>query len=361
MLRSPFHCLFHCLALGALAALPGYAADPAASPQPFPAAPPAGTPVSPMAPATLPGKGLAQHPFLYAGEWNYPEKEQTLFIVRDGRIVWSYGFPTNIVAADGSKTLQEFSDATMLSNGNVVFARKTGAGEVTPDKKLIWNYDAPKGFEVHIAQPVGLDRVLIVQNGAPATLMVINTVSGKTEKEFELPVGNPKNAHPQFRRARITAAGTFLVAHMDKAEVAEYDADGKQIWSVAVPSPWSAVRLKNGNTLVGSNRGFAREINPAGETVWELSQKDVPGIKLFVVQEADRLANGNTVIANWCPNGIKDPKDWAGSVQILEVTPDKKVVWALRSWTAPAALGPASIIQLLDEPGMPEKPGDQQR
>ena len=145
MLRSPFHCLFHCLALGALAALPGYAADPAASPQPFPAAPPAGTPVSPMAPATLPGKGLAQHPFLYAGEWNYPEKEQTLFIVRDGRIVWSYGFPTNIVAADASKTLQEFSDATMLSNGNVVFARKTGAGEVTPDKKLIWNYDAPKG------------------------------------------------------------------------------------------------------------------------------------------------------------------------------------------------------------------------
>jgi len=175
-----------------------------------------------------------------------------------------------------------------------------------------------------------------------------------------LPTGNPKFAHAQFRRIRMTAAGTFLVAHMDSAKVAEYDGDGKQIWSVAVPSPWSAVRLKNGNTLVGSNRGFAREINPQGETVWEFSQKDVPDIKIFIVQEADRLANGNTLIANWCPNNIKNPKDWPGSVQILEVTPEKKVVWALRSWEPPADLGPASIIQLLDEPGVPEK-GEQQR
>jgi hypothetical protein len=45
---------------------------------------------------------------------------------------------------------------------------------------------------------------------------------------------------------------------------------------------------------------------------------------------------------------------------VLEVTPDKKVVWALRSWTGDADLGPASSIQLLDEPGIPEN-GEQQR
>ena len=37
----------------------------------------------------------------------------------------------------------------------------------------------------------------------------------------------------------------------------------------------------------------------------------------------------------------------------LEVTPAKQVVWALSSWNDPD-LGPATSIQLLDEPGAPE-------
>ncbi len=96
-------------------------------------------------PEVLPGKGLEQHPFFYTGQYDFRHSVQRMVVVREGRIVWFYEIPTN--ASDSGKTLQEFSDATMLSNGNVVFARKTGAGEVTPDKKLIWNYDAPKGCE----------------------------------------------------------------------------------------------------------------------------------------------------------------------------------------------------------------------
>jgi len=338
------------------------APTPAPVPAPAPAANvTASTPPAPMSPAILPGNGVAQHAFLYAGEWNYPKKTQSIVIVRDGKIVWSYDIPTNIPGPNNSKVLQEFSDATMLSNGNVVFARKTGAGEVTPDKKLIWNYDAPDGFEVHTIQPIGTDRVMIIQNGNPAKLMIINTLTNQTEKEIVLPTGNPQRAHMQFRGVRQTAAGTFLVAHMDNNKVSEYDADGKEIWSVAVSSPWSAVRLNNGNTLVTSNHGFVREINPQGQTVWEFAQKDVPDIKLMTIQGVERLANGNTVIANWCPYVVKSPKDWPGTVQLLEITPDKKVVWALRSWDDPANLGPASIVQLLDQPGIPEKPGDQLR
>jgi hypothetical protein len=44
--------------------------------------------------------------------------------------------------------------------------------------------------------------------------------------------------------------------------------------------------------------------------------------------------------------------DWTGVVQLIEVTPDKRVVWALRDWTT---LGPASSTQLLDEPGSAER------
>ena len=83
--------------------------------------------------------------------------------------------------------MEELGDATMLSNGNIVFCRKIGASEITPDKKIIWDIVAPKDTEIHSVQPLGLDRVLIVQNGNPAKLMIIHTVTGKTEKELTLP------------------------------------------------------------------------------------------------------------------------------------------------------------------------------
>jgi hypothetical protein len=35
-------------------------------------------------------------------------------------------------------------------------------------------------------------------------------------------------------------------------------------------------------------------------------------------------------------------------VQAIEVTPDKKIVWALRAWTAPADLGPSTTFQIHD-------------
>jgi hypothetical protein len=43
-----------------------------------------------------------------------------------------------------------------------------------------------------------------------------------------------------------------------------------------------------------------------------------------------------------------EPKDIVGTLQAVEVTPAKQVVWALASWTEPAKLGPATTIQFLD-------------
>jgi hypothetical protein len=342
------------LALNAAFFSNGLAADAVTEPSASPSASVAV--VAPASPEILPGKGLAQHPFLYTGEWDHRKTTQTIFVVRDGKVAWTYDIP--IKDADG--TLQELGDATMLSNGNIVFCRKVGASEITPDKKIVWNIDAPKGTEIHSIQPIGLDRVLVTQNGNPAKLMLINTVTGKTEKELTLPVAHPeKSPHLQFRRVHQTKDGTFLAAHLMDNKVVEYDADGKEIWSYAARGPWSATRLKNGNTLITSYHSTVLEVNKKGEVVWQFSEKDIPEYKCFIFQEANRLANGNTVICNWCPADLKDPKLWPGSVQVLEVTPEKKVVWALSEWKTPD-LGPASSIQLLDEPGVAEN-GDFQR
>ncbi len=308
---------------------------------PQPTAAPAASP-SPTELAVLPGKGMAQHPFLYCGEWqNRSTSQQVMHIVRDGKIVWSYTNPLK----------GELGDCSMLSNGNIVFSRQHGASEITPDKKIVWNYDAPEGTEVHTAYPVDKDRVLIMQNGNPAKLLVINKTNNKVEKELVLPTRVATSTHGQFRHIRMTPTGNFLVAHLDLGKVVEYDQSGKELWFVPAPSAWAAVRLKNGNTLISGNQhGYVREVNPKGETVWEINKDDLPGIPLYTIQEVSRLANGNTLINNWV--GGVPLAEWPMVVQLIEVTPQKKVVWALRDWTT---LGPASSTQLLDEPGVAEK------
>jgi hypothetical protein len=295
---------------------------------------------------SLPGRGAAQHPFLYAGEWDTRKPlEQSMFIVRDGKVVWQYSMPLH-TATGGN---QEFDDATLLPNGNIIFSRMSGAGMVNPGKQLVWDYPAPPGTEIHSIQSVGPDRVLIMRNGNPALAMIINTATGKTEKEIPIPTP-VTGTHGQFRHIRMTPAGTLLIPHLGEGKVVEYDLDGTALWSVEAKSPWSAVRLKNGNTLIaGDWSGYVREVNPQGQTVWEITQKDVPDFKLFSLQTANRIANGNTVICNWCAGNNKT-EEWADTVQVFEVTPEKKVVWALSSWKDPD-LGPATSIQLLDEPG----------
>lgn len=223
--------------------------------------------------------------------------------------------------------------------------RQFGASEITPDKKIVWNYDGPPGTEIHTAYPLEKDRVLIMQNGNPAKLLVINKSGNRVEKELILPTRAP-GTHGQFRHIRMTPAGTFLVAHLDLGKVVEYDGDGKELWSVPAPSTWAAVRLKNGNTLIsGDQHGYVRDVNPKGETIWEINKNDLRGIPLYTIQEVSRLANGNTLINNWV--GSVPQAEWSRIVQLIEVTPEKKVVWALRDWTT---LGPASSTQLLDEP-----------
>jgi hypothetical protein len=293
------------------------------------------TATTPMAPAELPGKGLAQHDFFYSGEGN-----SLISIVQHGKVVWTY--------TDTAKR-GEVSDAALLANGNVLFAHQFGITAMTKDKKLIWKYEAPPGTEIHTARPIGKDKIVYIQNGNPAKMVVVDMVSGKTLFEKELQTGDPLKVHPQFRHAELTRAGTLLVAHMDLGKVREYDDTGNIIWEVDIQSPWYAERLPNGNTLITSNRNFVREVNSKGETVWEFTTADLPQIKFSGLQKSMRLANGNTLIGNWARKGDST------AVQAVEVSPDKKLVWALRSWNEPD-LGRSTTIQVLDKPvANPEK------
>ncbi|MGA7831554.1 MAG: hypothetical protein WCA21_11375 [Terracidiphilus sp.] len=287
-----------------------------------------------------PSTSLAQHDFFYSGE----SHQRNMYIVRGGKIVWSYSDP----AGRG-----EISDAVMLSNGNILFAHQFGVTLITPEKKVLWNYDAPAGFEVHTAVPIGTERVLYIQNGDPALLRVVNIVTGATEKEIKLKTKMPPSTHGQFRHARLTPQGTLLVGHMDLNKVSEYDSNGNELWSFPGVGIWGVTPLANGNVLITDSLG-TREVTRRGDTVWSWSRTDTPQYKFGSLQNAWRLPNGDTVINNWLNEWNMDPKDMVGTTQAIEVNPAKQVVWELSSWTDPAKLGPATTIQFLDTPSAPE-------
>jgi hypothetical protein len=218
----------------------------------------------------------------------------------------------------------------------------------------VWRYDAPAGTEIHSCQPIGLDKVLFIQNGLPPRLKVVNVKTNTVEVEHELPAisaTDQKTVHAQFRRVRITAQGTYLVPFLEMNRVVEYDKDFHEVWSYDVRSPWAAIRLKNGNTLITDEHDVSTmEVTPGKKVVWQVTPADLPRAWNYGnSQSATRLANGNTIL---CSRGGK-----AEGPQLVEVTPDKKVVWVLQDWMD---LGPATAVQVLDDPGIPERPGDSQ-
>lgn len=290
-----------------------------------------------LSPLDLPGGGLSHLDFFYAGE----ARQENMYIVKNGEIVWNYTHP-----AAG-----EISDAVLLSNFNVLFAHQDGITEVTPDKKVVWNYNAPEGCEIHTAQPIGKEHVIFLQNGKPAKLLVVNKITGKIVKDLVLPVGNPNGVHGHFRHARLTNKGTYLVAHMDMGKVCEYDADGKALQTIDAPGVWSAQPLSNGNILITCQK-VVREINPAKQTVWECSLPAIQGYAITSPQTSVRLSNGNTIVTNWFNQWSGDGKVNLDNppVQAVELTPEKKVIWAIRAWTDPVNLGPSTIIVPLNEP-----------
>jgi outer membrane protein assembly factor BamB len=290
---------------------------------------------------------IGLHPFLYAGEYQRKSMlEQNMYLVRDGKIAWTYTMPGPA----------EYGDASLLSDGNIIFSRgEMGAALLTRDKKILWTFQTRGGgAQVHTAQPLGLDRVFLIENGNPPRAMIWNTKTNVKEWGMDLPCGNPTGFHSQFRHGRILKNGHILLAHMDMGKVSEYDtASKKETWTCPAPSAWAVVRLKNGYTLVsGNGNGWVRELAPSCKTVWEVNRNDLPGITLGTVQECSRLRNGNTLICSWNGGGT-------GGAQVIEVTPEKRMVWATRAWKAPD-LGPASSLQVLDEPGLMEN-GDFQR
>ena len=166
---------------------------------------------------------------------------------------------------------------------------------ITPDQKVVWNYDAPSGHEVQTAVPIGKDHVLYIQNGDPAVIRAVDVVTNVTEREIALQVRHPSSTHGQFRHARLTDRGTLLVAHMDRDRVVEYDYNGNELWSFPGSGPWGVTPLTDNNVLITDKQGV-REVTRRGDTVWSFN----------ATEAANRCGTGHRASGRSAGNGISD-------------------------------------------------------
>ncbi|MBV8882257.1 MAG: hypothetical protein JO332_20035 [Planctomycetaceae bacterium] len=225
-------------------------------------------------------------------------------------------------------------DGWVLPNGHLLLAVSKGKEypsgavvEVDADGKTVFEFKGSQS-EVDTVQPLANGNLLLTESGKTPRLLEIDR-SGKVVVEVALQC-QTQNAHMETRMARKLANGNYLVPHLLDFVVREYKPDGSTAWEFRTPSepkecwPFTAIRLENGNTLVNlTHANRTVEADPAGKIVWQVTNDDL-GAPLFRDPcGAQRLPNGNTVIASYGQGGK--------GVKLFEVTREKKVVWTYSS------------------------------
>jgi hypothetical protein len=251
----------------------------------------------------------------------------------DGQIVWRYPHSTR--------------DGWVLPDGNILLAVSKGdeypggaAVELTRDGKKVFEFKGTQS-EVNTVQALGNGNIMLTEAGEKPRLLEVNR-QGSVIVEFPLNC-QTTNQHMESRMARKLANGNYLVPELLDKVVREYTPAGKIVWEVNTPNwPFTAIRLPNGNTLIDCTYGhLVIEVDAAGKTVWELSNSDLPKPLIKDACGGQRLPNGDTVITSY---GIG-----VDQTKLLEVTPEKKVVW---TYTDEGKNG-IHHFQILDTNGKP--------
>jgi len=236
----------------------------------------------------------------------------------DGKVLWSH-------QTDGPKTGHAgHHDIQLLENGNILFHENwTTIIEMTLDKKVVWTYDSSamngnkgKKVEVHAFRRLPNGTTMIAESGVGRIIEVDK--DGKIQAEVKLQPGGRRDT----RMVRKLDNGNYLVCAEDPGVVTEYNAKSEVVWEYPIKTRvYGAIRLKNGDTLIASGGGASVvEVTPEKKVVWEIKDT-VPDTKITLKWTTflTELDNGNFVVGN-CHAGDKSP-------QIFEISREKKVVW----------------------------------
>lgn len=220
-------------------------------------------------------------------------------------------------------------DGFVLSNGNVLVAWSNEVVELTPAKEAVFRYPlSSDNKEIGTVQRLKNGNTLITELGGKPRLMEV-TEDGTIAVELALQP-ETDNAHMQTRMARKLPNGNYLVPHLFAFKVKEYTPAGEivQEFATDLPElggrpaenwPFTAIRLADGNTLVNLTHGNKTvELDAKGKIVWLVSNENFPDAPFADPCGAQRLPNGNTVIASYAAKQ---------GVKLFELTREKQMVW----------------------------------
>ncbi|MCE9544481.1 MAG: PQQ-like beta-propeller repeat protein [Planctomycetia bacterium] len=236
----------------------------------------------------------------------------------DGKPEWTFASQANdgVLLPSGNVLLSLYPQKQKYPHGAVV--------EVTPEGKVVWEWKGTQQ-EVVTAWPLENGNVLCVELGLKPRLLEVAR-DGKIAVSVPLTC-QTKNVHLETRMARKLPNGNYLVPHLLEKEVREYTPEGKVVWTAHTPNwPFTAIRLDNGHTVVGCTVGnLVAEVDADGKVVWQVGNKDLGSDMINDACGVQRLPNGNTVFVSYhSGKGVK----------LMEVTPEKKLVWTFNDGTA---------------------------
>jgi hypothetical protein len=229
-------------------------------------------------------------------------------------------------------------DVQLLPGGNLLIVCGATVQEVAPDKKIVHEVGKPVVTNAESAQRLPNGHTVLADHGKHQGIEIDD--KDEIVWSFEVP-NNNKRPTPTMRQVRRLDNGNTLICASTEDEVIEVDRDKKVVWRYALPFPYLATRLPNGNTLISSGNGygsptgfFVIEVDKEGKTVWKYGGEDAPADqKLNWPSGFVRLPNGNTLISI-ARDGV-----------LREVSPDKKTVRTIRS---PAMKHPCTLV-VVDE------------
>lgn len=233
--------------------------------------------------------------------------KRVIILNQQGEITWQH---------QGDNT----TDCWMLKNGNVLFT-DNAVKEVDPKtSKEVFSYQSPvkKGGGVFGCQPLPDGKILIGENSTGKILEI--TRDGKITFELQLPLYVP-GSHHNLRMVRKLENGNYLVCHSGKHLVREYTPNGNVVFEAKVNNiAFSAIRLDNGNTLVGHINAIT-EFSPKGSAVWSFARDEIDDLEISTLCGLHQQANGNIAV------GVYSAYKKGGQVGLFEITRDKKTVW----------------------------------
>lgn len=252
----------------------------------------------------------AQHPSFLGADYSGGK----VFVMENNEIVWEHPAP-------------ESNDVWVLPNGNFLFTTGKGVLEMNRANDTLFCYQSAS--PVFACQRLKNGNTFVGECNTGRLLEL--SPKGKIKKEIcILPEGVSDGGHAFMRNARRLDNGNYLVAHYGSQTVKEYNPKGKIVWDVRVPGgPHSVIRLPNGNTLVAvadmTQNPRIVELNPQGNTVWELTNKDLPGAPLKFIGGMQYFPeSGLLYFTNWV--GHANPKT---SIHLFCVNKEKKVFYSL--------------------------------